>query len=252
MMIDTHCHLDYEDYDDLEEVINKMGNNIIIVSGASGQGNKQVIELCNRHKNIYGTIGIHPEEIDENIEKNLNFIEENINNPKIVGIGEIGLDYYWGRDKKELQKKYFKIQLELAKKYNKCAVIHSRDAIEETYEILKESGHKTVNIHCFSGSLEMARKFIKLGYSLGIGGVVTFKNAAKLKEVVKNIDLSHFLLETDSPYLTPEPYRGKKNEPYNIYYVAKEIAKIKNISQDEVFEVTTRNAIRQFDLNINI
>lgn len=249
MMIDTHCHLDYEDYDNLEEVINKMENNILIASGASGQGNKNVIELCNKYKNIYGTIGIHPEEIDENIEENIKYIEENLNNPKIVGIGEIGLDYYWSKEKKELQRKYFKIQLELAKKYNKCAVIHSRDAIEETYEILKESGHNKVNIHCFSGSLEMAEKFIKLGYSLGICGVLTFKNASKLKEVVKNIDLSYLLLETDSPYLTPEPYRGKKNEPYNVYFVAQEIAKIKNISKDEVFEVTTRNAKRQFDLD---
>lgn len=249
MMIDTHCHLDYEDYDNLDEVINKMGNNIIIVSGASIQGNKNVIELCNKYQNIYGTIGIHPEEIDENIEDNLKFIEENINNPKIVGIGEIGLDYHWSKDSKDLQRKYFKIQLELAKKYNKCAVIHSRDAIEETYEILKESGHNKVNIHCFSGSLEMAEKFIKLGYLLGIGGVVTFKNASKLKEIVKNVDLSHLLLETDSPYLTPEPNRGKKNEPYNIYYVAGEIAKIKNISREEVFKVTTENAKRQFDLD---
>ena len=249
MMIDTHCHLDYEDYDNLEEVINKMGNNIIIVSGASGQGNKHVIELCNKYDNIYCTIGIHPEEIDENIEENLKFIEENIKNPKIVGVGEIGLDYYWSKDKKEIQRKYCKIQLELAKKYNKCAVIHSRDAIEETYEILKESGYNKVNIHCFSGSLEMAEKFIKLGCCLGIGGVLTFKNSSKLKEVVKNIDLSHLLLETDSPYLTPEPYRGKKNEPYNICFVAGEIAKLKNISQEEVFEVTTENAKRQFDLD---
>lgn len=249
MMIDTHCHLDYEDYDNLEEVINKMGNNIIIVSGASGQGNKNVIELCKKYENIYGTIGIHPEEIDEDIEENLKFVEENINSPKIVGIGEIGLDYYYSKDRKETQKKYFKKQLEFAKKYKKCVVIHSRDSIEETYEILKESGHNKVNIHCFSGSLEMAEKFVKLGYCLGIGGVLTFKNASKLKEVVKNIDLSHLLLETDSPYLTPEPYRGKKNEPYNISFVAQEIAKIKNISQEEVFKITTENAKRQFDLD---
>lgn len=251
MMIDTHCHLSINDCD-LEEVIKRMNNNIIIVSGADGQGNKEVIELCNKYENVYGTIGIHPGEITETIEEDIKYVEENINNPKIVGIGEIGLDYYWSKDKKELQKKYFIKQLELAKKHNKCAVIHSRDAINDTYEILKNSGNEKVNIHCFSGSLEMAKKFVGLGYKLGIGGVVTFKNSITLKEVVREIDLKYLLLETDSPYLTPEPYRGTKNQPYNIYFVAEKIAEIKNISLEEVLKTTTENAMTQFDLNMNI
>lgn len=249
MMIDTHCHLSVDDYDNLEEVISHMDNNIIIVSGANTKSNKEAVDLANKYSNIYATIGIHPEEISDSIEEDIRFIESNINNPKVVGIGEIGLDYYYSKENKEVQKEWFIRQLELAKKYNKCAVIHSREATQDTYQILKNSGNKKVNIHCFSGSLEVARDYVNLGYYLGIGGVVTFKNADKLKEVVKNIDLSHLLLETDSPYLTPEPYRGKKNEPYNIYYVAKKIAEIKGIPVEQVFLETSKNAACQFDLN---
>lgn len=248
MMIDTHCHLDIDDYPDLNVVINKMKDNIIIVSGANDKGNRQVIDLCNNYKNIYGTIGIHPEEIDDNIDEYLKFIEDNINNPKIVGIGEIGLDYHYNDVPKDIQRKYFIKQLNLARKYDRSVVIHTRDSIEETYSILKNYSDLKIDIHCYSGSLEMAHKLIKLGCKLGIGGVLTFKNSEKIKEVVRNIDLDYFLLETDSPYLTPEPFRGKRNEPYNIYYVAQKIAELKNITLDEVFKTTTNNAISQFDL----
>lgn len=252
MMIDTHCHLDREDYPDLEQVIKKMENNIMIVSGASIASNKEVIELCNKYHNIYGTIGIHPEEISADIDKDLSFIEKNINNPKIVGIGEIGLDYHYNDVPKELQKKYFIKQLEIAVKYNKSVVIHTRDAIQETYEILKNYPNLKIDIHCYSGSLEMANEFIKLGCKLGIGGVLTFKNSDKLKNIVKSLPLKNFVLETDSPYLTPEPFRGKRNEPYNIYYVAQKIAELKDISLEEVLNVTTLNAIEQFDLKDNL
>lgn len=248
MMIDTHCHLDIDDYPDLNVVINKMKDNIIIVSGASNKGNRQVIDLCNRYNNIYGTIGIHPEEIDDNIDKYLKFVEENINNPKIVGIGEIGLDYHYSDVAKSIQKKYFIKQLDLARQYKKSVVIHTRDAIQDTYEILKKYSDLKIDIHCYSGSLEMAREFIKLGCRLGIGGVLTFKNSEKIKEVVKNVDINNLLLETDSPYLTPEPFRGKRNEPYNIYYVALKIAELKKITLEEVLKTTTNNAIKQFDL----
>lgn len=252
MMIDTHCHLDKKDYPDLEQVIKKMENNIMIVSGASIASNKEVIELCNKYHNIYGTIGIHPEEINADIDKDLSFIEKNINNPKIVGIGEIGLDYHYNDIPKEIQKKYFIKQLEIAEKYNKSVVIHTRDAIQETYEILKNYSNLKIDIHCYSGSLEMANEFIKLGCKLGIGGVLTFKNSDKLKKIVKSLPLKNLVLETDSPYLTPEPFRGKRNEPYNIYYVAQKIAELKDISLEEVLNVTTLNAIEQFDLKDNL
>lgn len=248
MMVDTHCHLSYDDYSNLDEVINRMKDNIIIISGCNTKTNKEVIELCNKYDNIYGTLGIHPEEVENVCEDDFKYIEDNINNPKIVAIGEIGLDYYWVKDNKEKQKELFIRQLELAKKYNKGVVVHSRDSIQDTYDILKMSRINKVDIHCFSSSLEMAEEFIKLGARIGIGGVLTFKNSQKLKEVVKNIDLKCLLLETDSPYLSPEPLRGKKNEPYNVYYVAEKIAEIKGISTEEVLEQTTKNAISQFDL----
>ena len=249
MLIDTHCHLSKDDYDNLEEVINNMFNNIMIVSGVNTKTNKEALKLASKYKNIYVTIGIHPEEITDSIEDDIMFIEQNINNPKVVGIGEIGLDYHYSKENKDIQKKWFIEQLHLAKKYNKGVVVHSRDASLDTYEILKECGNKKVDIHCFSGSLELAKQYINLGYYLGIGGVLTFKNADKIKEVVKNIDLSHLLLETDSPYLTPEPYRGKRNEPANVYQVAKKISEIKKTTIDEVLEVTNNNAINQFDLD---
>lgn len=249
MMIDTHCHLDKDDYDNLENVIKKMQGNIMIASGSSSKTNANVIDLINKYRNIYGSIGIHPEEITEDFEQDFEYIEQNITNPKIVAIGEIGLDYYWNKENKEVQKDIFIRQIKLANKYNKPIVIHSRDAAEDTYNILKEylNGNKAT-LHCYSYTLEMALRFIDLGVNFGIGGVITFKNALKIEEVVKNIDLGKFMLETDSPYLTPEPYRGQKNEPYNIIYVAKKIAEIKGISLEKVLEITTENAVKQFDL----
>ena len=246
-MIDTHCHIFNEYYNNIDDILNKMKENIIIISGTNDLDNQEVIKLCNEYPNVYGTLGIHP---TENVtDDSFTFIEKNINNSKIVAIGEIGLDYYWNKD--ENQKIKFIKQLDLARKYNKPVVIHSRDATAETYEILKEYQDLKKVIHCYSGSLEMALKFIKINCKLGIGGVITFKNS-KLKDVVKEIDLKYILLETDSPFLTPEPLRGTKNEPYNIIYVAKKIAEVKNISLEMVLKQTTMNAIAQFDLPINL
>ena len=239
-MVDTHCHIISEYYDNIEEILNKMKNNIIIVSGTNKDDIKEVINLCS-YNNVYGTIGIYPTE-----ELDLKIIEENINNKKVVGIGEIGLDYHLEHNKEEQIEKFIK-QLDLARKYKKTVVIHTRDAIQDTYDILKNYKDLKKVIHCYSGSLEMAKEFIKIGCRLGIGGVVTFKNS-KLKDVIKEIDLKDLLLETDSPFLTPEPLRGTKNEPYNIIYVAKKISEIKNISLEKVLEITTNNAKEQFDL----
>ena len=248
-MIDTHCHVFKEYYSNIDEVINKMKNNIIIISGTNDQDNQEVLELCKKYPNVYGTIGIHPTE--KYSSNSLKFIEDNLNNEKIVGIGEIGLDYYWNKDNKETQKEIFIKQLDLARKYNKPVVIHNREATNDTYEILKNYSDLKKDIHCYSGSLEMAKNFIKINCRLGIGGVVTFKNN-KLKEVLKEIDLKYLMLETDSPFLTPEPHRGKQNEPYNIIYVANKIAEIKEFSLEEVLKQTTLNAIDQFNLNINL
>lgn len=251
MIIDTHCHLDIKDYDNLEEVIKNMEGNYMIASGYNLESNKHVIELVNKYDNIFGTIGLHPSDVTEDYESDLLFIESNMNNPKIVGVGEIGLDYYWEKDNKELQKEVFIKQIELARKYNKTIVIHSREAILDTYNILDEYlGNNKAVLHCYSSNIEMAKRFKKFNIKFGIGGVLTFKNSSKLKEVVKELDLSDLLLETDSPYLTPEPYRGKKNEPSYTKYVAEAIAKIKEVEYEKVLEITTQNAISQFDLNI--
>lgn len=250
-MIDTHCHILSEYYDNIDEVINKMENNIIIVSGTNDIENKEVIDLCNKYKNVYGTIGIHPTEIDQITDNSYNIIIDNLNNKKIVGIGEIGLDYYWDKSKKEKQKEVFIKQLDIARRYNKAVVIHTREATNDVYEILKNYPDLKKDIHCFTGSNEMAQNFIKIGCKLGIGGVLTFKNS-KLKDVLKEIPTEAILLETDSPFLTPEPFRSKKNQPYNIVYVANKIAEIKGVSTEEILKQTTLNAIDQFDLDIQI
>lgn len=253
MMIDTHAHLSNEDYNNIDEIVKKMGNNIIIVSGSNPKNNKEVLSLIEKYNNVYGTLGIHPEEVDNVNDDDLKFIEENINNPKIIGIGEIGLDFYWTKDNKEKQIEIFIKQLMIAKKHNKTVVVHSRDSANDTYNILKEhfNGGKIV-IHCYSYSLEMAYNFIEMGAMLGIGGVLTFKNSTKLKEIVEKIDIKNLLLETDSPYLSPEPLRGKINEPYNIVYIAEKMAEIKEIALEKVLTETTENACRQFDLHLDI
>lgn len=188
-------------------------------------------------------VGIHPENIDDT---NLDEIEKIIINNKVYAVGEIGLDYYWVQDNKEKQQELFKKQIELAIKYNLPVVVHSRKAMQDTFDILTSYDVKGV-LHCYSGSYEMAKEFVKRGFKLGIGGVSTFKNS-KLNEVIEKIDLKDLLLETDSPYLTPEPYRGEQNIPSNIYYVAKKIAEIKGLSTEEVILKTTQNALEFFDI----
>lgn len=254
MMIDTHCHILKEEYNNQEEVINNMKGSIIIVSGASPKDTDEIIELIEKYDNVYGTIGIHPEFADTYKKEDINKIEKYLTHPKIVGIGEIGLDYHYGEEDKEKQKELFIKQISLANKYNKTIVIHSRDAKEDTYNIIEKYKNKETkcNMHCYSYDLEMAKKLTKNDITLGIGGILTFKNEKTLKEIVKEIDLKYLLLETDSPYLTPEPFRGKKNEPQNIKFVAKKISEIKDINEKKVFKETTNNAIRQFDLKIEV
>ncbi len=250
MIIDTHCHLDPKEYSNLEEVIKRMKNNIMITSGTDLESSLNVINLCNKYENVYGTIGYHPTELENYSQENMNIIESNLNNPKVVGIGEIGLDYHYGKENKNIQIQVFKYQLDLARKYNMPVVIHSRDALEDTLNIIKQYKDLKITMHCFSYSKEIAKELIKMNVKIGIGGVLTFKNSIKLKEIVKEIDLKNVLLETDSPYLTPEPYRGKQNEPIYVKYVAQEIAKLKQISEEEVEKITTSNAISQFDLKL--
>ena len=239
-MIDTHCHIDC--CEDVEDIINNF-EGIIITSGYDDKSNIKVIDLVNKYPNVYGTLGIHPEEVDNDY--NLDIVINNLDNPKIVGIGEIGLDYHYSKQNIDKQKELFIKQLEIANTYNLPIVVHCRDAIEDTYNILKNYNLKG-SIHCFSSSLEMARKFIDLGYKIGVGGVITFKNGKKLREVVDGISINDILTETDSPYLSPEPFRGKENNPSNVYYVVKEIVSIKGISSEEVENIIMKSAKEVF------
>lgn len=249
MMIDTHCHLGKEDYENIEIIIKNMENNKMIAAGVNDTTNKEVFELIKKYPAVYGAIGIHPTEVGISNEVSLEWIENHLREDKIVAIGEIGLDYHYGTEEKEKQIEFFRKQLELARKYHKPVVIHSRDAIEDTYNIMREYKDIKMVLHCYSGSLEMAKRFLELDVYFGIGGVLTFKNSRVLKEVVSFLPLDHILLETDSPYLAPEPFRGSKNEPKNVLLVAEALANLRGISVEEVLNITTKNAFSRFDLN---
>ena len=247
-MVDTHCHIYKEYYDNIDEIVNRaMVNGVtkIIVNGCNKKTNMEVLELVKKYDILYGALGIQPEEIVDYSDDSIKFIEEHINDNKIIAVGEIGLDYHYDIDK-EKQKEMFRRQLDIASKYNKPVIIHSRDCIQETYNILKSYDLRGV-MHCYSGSVEMAHKFNKIGFLVGIGGICTFKNARKVIDVIRDVSLEYILLETDSPYLAPVPYRGKKNEPSFIPIIANKIAEIKGVSIDEVAVTTTSNANSLFD-----
>ena len=253
MLVDTHCHLFREYYDNIEEVLNNAYQNgveRIIVNGTNDKDNLEVLDLVSKYDGVYGALGIQPEEINEHWEKLLLFLESHLMDDKIVAIGEIGLDYHYECDR-ELQKRVFRKQLELAEKYDMPVIIHSRDCIQDTYDILKEY-HVRGIMHCYSGSVEMAHLFNELGFYLGIGGICTFKNSVKINEVIKNIDLSYLVLETDSPYLSPEPYRGKRNEPANIPLILRKICEIKGVDYSKGKLVIETNIIRLFDKKLNL
>lgn len=252
MYIDTHCHLSKEDYEDIDLIIKEnreSGIEKIIVSGCTKDSILESLEYAKNYDDVYVTIGYHPSEVNDITEEDLLLLESQItSSSKVVGIGEIGLDYHYGKKNKELQKEIFRKQLALAEKLSLPVVIHTRDATEDTISVLKEFPNVKGDIHCFSGSVETARIYIQMGYVLGIGGVVTFQNS-NLYKVIEEIGLSSIVLETDAPYLTPVPYRGKQNSSKYIPYIAKKLSEILNISLEEVEKTTTLNAKELFDLD---
>lgn len=250
MLIDTHAHIDFEDYDLAETLVNAQNNGVqkIIIPGVEPETFDQLLSAVEKDDRLYGAIGVHPSEAQKYDDNAENRIKEILKNPKIVGIGEVGLDYYWDKSFVDLQKEIFIKQIEIANEFNKPLIVHERDAHADSFEILKKYAKTKVLFHCFSGSVEFAKQCINEGYKLAFGGVVTFKNAKVAKEVVKNIALENIMLETDSPYLTPEPHRGKRNEPAYVKYVAQKIAEIKEISVEEVERITTDNAVEFFSL----
>lgn len=249
MFTDSHCHLYDEYYEDIDNIIRlSLENNVyrFINNGCDKESNIEVLEKTNKYSNMYGALGIHPEYVDQYNLEDIKFIENNLSNEKIIAIGEIGLDYYYTKEDKNEQIKLFEIQLELAEKYNIPVIIHSRDATGDTINILKKYKVKGI-IHSFSGSLETAREYIKMGYLLGVNGVITFKNA-HIKDVIKEIPLEYLVLETDAPYLTPVPFRGKQNNPSHILDIAKFICELKDISLEELSNITENNLNNMFNI----
>ena len=250
MLIDSHCHVLSSEYDNVDEIIKdsiNSGVEKIIVNGYDLKTSKEAVELANKYDHVYAAVGIGPSNVTDVNDETYDIISKLAKEAKVVAIGEVGLDYYWTTENKEMQLKVFKTMLKIAKTNNLPVIVHCRKSFLDTYNLLKESGLTGI-IHCYSGSVDMAKRFIKLGFLLGIGGVITFKNAKSLKDVVKAIDINNFSLETDSPYLSPEPYRGKPNTPKNVKLVATEIANIKQVNLDEVIRVTERSVCSKFDL----
>lgn len=251
-MIDTHTHINMIEGLSLDEVVQNAINSGVeklLVPSAYPKDIDEVMTLVDKYDNVYGMLGVHPTEVKDWSDDLIDKIKSYSNHPKIVAIGEIGLDYYWDKSFNDLQKEVFIKQIKLANELNLPISIHDREAHKDTFDILKEhnNGSKIV-MHCFSGSVEFAKECVKEGWYIALGGIVTFKNAVKVKEVAQNIPLEYLLIETDAPYLTPVPFRGKENQPAYVKYVAEEIAKLRGISFEEVDRVTSENAKRVFGL----
>ena len=245
-IFDSHAHYDSHQFDeDREELLQSMQeNNIgtVVNSAADWDSLTEVVELTEKYPFIYAAVGLHPDEVKILDEEKFSFLKEQAKKDKVVAIGEIGLDYYWDSTPRDVQKTWFTRQLELAKELDLPVIIHSREAAEDTLRIMKEhaQGLRGV-IHCFSYSKELALEYVKMGFYIGIGGVVTFKNGKKLKEIAAEIPLDKILLETDCPYLAPVPHRGKRNSSIYLPHVIEEIANLRGISYDEVLEQTEKN-----------
>lgn len=250
-LIDTHSHIDMIEQISLEDVLyNAAANNVekIILPCAYPADIDKIMDITEKYDNIYAYLGVHPSEARDWNDGLVDKIEKYVSlSKKVVGIGEIGLDYYWNKSFNDIQKEVFIKQILLANKLNLPINIHDREAHKDCFDIIQEyNQNSTVIMHCFSGSVEFARECIKSGYYIAIGGVVTFKNAVKIKDVAADIPLDRLLLETDAPYLTPVPYRGKENQPAYVKYVAEEIAQLRGMTIEDIASATTQNAERIF------
>ena len=254
-IFETHAHYEDEAFDeDRELILNSLPENGIecVVNVASTvESCHRIAEMLQHYPFMYGALGIHPSEIRGVTDADMQWIkDETLANERIVAIGEIGLDYYWDKDNKAEQKDFFVRQIELAKELDKPIIVHSREAAQDTYEVMKASKASECGgvIHCFSYSVEEAKKYLDMGFYIGLGGVVTFKNAVKAKEVLAYVPLDRLLLETDCPYLTPVPYRGKRNSSLYIPEIVKVMSEIKGIDYDVIVETTNENARRMYKI----
>ena len=248
MFIDTHCHLTKEFYSDIDKVIQdskNLGIDTFITAGCNDAENKEILEIIHKYPEVYGVVGIHPEDEDNYTLKDIENLKEYLKDEKVLGIGEIGLDYHYEKYNKEKQILLFEEQLKIAEQYQVPVVIHSREATEDTINILKKYHVKGI-IHSFSGSKETAQIYLKMGFKLGINGVVTFKNA-HLKEVIKDLGIHNFVLETDSPFLTPVPFRGEQNIPGYIKYISEFLKDYLNVPLKDIQKITRENTYQIFD-----
>lgn len=250
VFVDSHAHLDDEAFDeDREEVIKDIlsGGNYFFNIGCDLKTSYSSYELSQKYDHVYAVVGVHPHEAKYYTAETREALKELLTKDKVMAIGEIGLDYHYDLSPRDVQREVFIDQINLAREMNVPIVIHTREAMEETYEILeKHAKGMKVLLHCYTGSIEMARKYLKLGYKLALGGALTFKNAKNTVDVAKEVDLKDLLIETDSPYMTPVPYRGKRNDPRKVVLVAEKLAEIKGISTEEVLEATKKNAFEFF------
>ena len=253
MIFDTHAHYDDTQFDsDREELLTSMpelGVTTIVNVSSTLKSCEKCVELARKYPYVYAAVGVHPDEVGALNEETFAGMEALLGHDKVVAVGEIGLDYYWDNESHEVQKKWFVRQLELARRHHLPIIIHSREAAADTMEIMKAHAQGLDGvIHCYSYSREQAEEYVKMGFYIGIGGVLTFKNAKKLKEVAAAIPLERIVLETDCPYLAPEPFRGKRNQSSYIRYVAEKLAEIKGITAEEVIAVTEENAKKMYRL----
>ena len=250
VFVDSHAHLDDEAFDeDREEVIKDIlsGGNYFFNIGCDLKTSYSSYELAKKYDHVYAVVGVHPHEAKYYTAETREALKELLTKDKVMAIGEIGLDYHYDLSPRDVQREVFIDQIDLAREMDVPIVIHTREAMEETYEILeKHAKGMKVLLHCYTGSIEMARKYLKLGYKLALGGALTFKNAKNTVDVAREVDLKDLLIETDSPYMTPVPYRGKRNDPRKVVLVAEKLAEIKGISTEEVLEATKKNAFEFF------
>lgn len=255
MLIDSHAHLDDDRFHkDREEVINSLKENgisLVINPGSDLQSSISAVKLSEQYDNIYAAVGVHPHSASEMDEGTIEILKAFGKREKVIAIGEIGLDYYYDNSPRDVQRKWFKRQMELAKELNLPIIVHSREANQETFDMIKdESDGKLIGVlHCYSGSPEMAKEYVKLGFYISLAGPVTFKNAKMPKEVAKVVPIDRLLVETDSPYLTPEPHRGKRNEPLYVRHVAAMIAELRGMTIDDLSRATSENTKRLFNIN---
>lgn len=255
MLIDSHAHLDDERFDnDRDKIIKELYNQgieLVINPGADIASSVKAVSLAKEYDNIYAAVGVHPHDAKTMDSTTIQLLSSLAKNEKVVAIGEIGLDYHYDNSPRDVQRKWFIEQIRLAKKLNLPIIIHEREASQDMYNILKNEADENLRgvLHCYSGSLEMAKEYLKMGFYISLAGPVTFKKARVPKEVAKNIPLNRLLVETDSPYLSPEPKRGKRNEPINVRYVAAMIAELRGIPFDELAKATNENTKKIFSIN---